>query len=331
VKAHALGEAPHGDRWWTPATRRATGRTLAVAFALLVVWLIFDYARDVDWDGVLDALADYAPARLAAAAAVVVASHLVYSCYDLVGQRYAGHLLPLRKTLGIAFVSYAFNLNFGSVVGGVAFRLRLYTRLGLRAAEVVRIILLSLATNWSGWLLLAGATLTTRQLELPPSFELGAGALQALGVVMASASLGYVALCAFSRRREFRIRHHRFTLPNARMAAIQVGLGALNWALMAVVVWTLMPDGIGYGMVLATLLTACIAAIPTHIPGGLGVLEGVFVLVLGTTIDQASLIAALLAYRALYYLAPLAIAALLYPAIELHARRMARRNAIRSA
>ena len=36
-----------------------------------------------------------------------------------------------RKVMGVNFISYAFNLNLGSLVGGVAFRYRLYSRLGL--------------------------------------------------------------------------------------------------------------------------------------------------------------------------------------------------------
>jgi hypothetical protein len=37
--------------------------------------------------------------------------------------------------MGVTFISYAFNLNLGSLVGGVAFRYRLYSRLGLGNAD----------------------------------------------------------------------------------------------------------------------------------------------------------------------------------------------------
>ena len=61
---------------------------------------------------------------LATAAALVLASHLTYASYELIGRRYVGHCLSTGRVLGVGFVSYAFNLNLGSLVGGVGFRLR---------------------------------------------------------------------------------------------------------------------------------------------------------------------------------------------------------------
>ena len=50
--------------------------------------------------------------------------------------------------------------------------------------------------------------------------------------------------------------------------------------------------------------------------GGLGVIEGIFIAVLGSEAARSGLIAALLAYRVLYYLVPLAIATVLYFTVE---------------
>jgi hypothetical protein len=47
------------------------------------------------------------------------------------------------------------------------------------------------------------------------------------------------------------------------------------------------------------------------------VLEAVFVALLGQQVPTAHLLAALLAYRALYYLAPLLLASTLYFALEM--------------
>ena len=58
-------------------------------------------------------------------------------------------------------------------------------------------------------------------------------------------------------------------------------------------------------------------------PGAVGVLETVFVTLLGKQVDKPQLLAALLLYRAVYYLAPLAIAGVLYLGVEWRARRAA--------
>jgi uncharacterized membrane protein YbhN (UPF0104 family) len=137
--------------------------------------------------------------------------------------------------------------------------------------------------------------------------------------------LAYAAACFRSKRREWHWRQHRFVLPSGRLALAQLALSSLNWALIGAVVWTLLPANLGFGTVLATHLSAAVIAVPTHVPGGLGVLEAVYVAVLGDETTRNQLIAGLLAFRALYYLAPLVVAAALHLLIEAAERRRRRR------
>ncbi len=294
---------------------------IGIAFFVAVTWLIADYVKLIDWSGVRRALSAYSPLTLGAAAALVALSHLTYASYDLLGRTYAEHDLSARRVLGVAFISYAFNLNLGSLVGGFGFRLRLYHRLGLRAAQIGKVIALSLATNWSGWLLLAGVAFATRQVPLPESLALGIAGLQALGIGMIATALFYIALCFGSRRRRWHWRGYTFRLPSGRMALAQVAVSSFNWLLIGTIVWLLMPRELGYGAVVATQLSAAMLAVPTHVPGGLGVIEAIFVAAFGSAGVQSGLIAALLAYRALYYLLPLAGAAVLYFFLEARTAR----------
>jgi len=110
------------------------------------------------------------------------------------------------------------------------------------------------------------------------------------------------------------------------MGLAQVALSSFNWLLIGTLVWLLMPRELGYGTVVATQLSAAMLAVPTHIPGGLGVIEAIFVASLGSAAAQSEMIAALLAYRAVYYLLPLAFAAVLYFSLEA-AGRARRRSA----
>jgi uncharacterized membrane protein YbhN (UPF0104 family) len=65
-----------------------------------------------------------------------------------------------------------------------------------------------------------------------------------------------------------------------------------------------------------------VAGVITHVPAGLGVLEAVFVALLAHQLPQSRLLAALLAYRAIYYLLPLAIATVAYALTEVRAKRL---------
>jgi uncharacterized membrane protein YbhN (UPF0104 family) len=73
---------------------------------------------------------------------------------------------------------------------------------------------------------------------------------------------------------------------------------------------------VDYPTVLAVFALAAIAGSAAHVPGGLGVTEGVFFALLGGRIPHPILFAALFTYRALYYLVPLAMALLAYLLLE---------------
>src|SRR5690606_25410826 len=150
----------------------------------------------------------------------------------------------------------------------------------------------------------------------PESFRIGAPALRALGVALIMAAIAYLALCARSKRREFEFRGQAFTLPPLRMALTQLAIGSLNWLIIAAVIYTLLRQALPYPTVLGVLLVAALAGVLTHVPAGLGVLEAVFIALVGGAMPKGELLGGLLAYRALYYLAPLAVAGVVYLLIE---------------
>jgi uncharacterized membrane protein YbhN (UPF0104 family) len=305
-------------------------RALLAAFLLGVGWLLWHQGRGIAWAEVLASVRAYPPATLATCAGLALSSLLLYSGFDLLGRAYTGHRLPARAVMGVTFISYVFNLNLGALVGGFAFRLRLYSRLGLRLGQVARILGLSMLTNWLGYVLLAGSLFALHPLPLPPGWRIGAVGLQALGGLLVLLGLGYVLLCALSRRRRWTLRGHRVKLPSGRMALLQAAMGTANWLLLGTLVHTLMPAGLDWATVTSVLLLAAVAGVLTHVPAGLGVLEAVFLTLLAQRAPRHELLAALLAYRLIYYLLPLSLALVLYIATELRTRRL-RPGAARSA
>lgn len=301
--------------------RRWLKRGLTLAFFTVVAVLLLRYAREVDWGEVRQSLVSLPRGALLGAAALALLSHVLYACFDLLGRHYTGHRLPVRKVMQVTFVSYAFNLNFGSLVGGVAFRYRLYSRLGLGYGVITRVLTLSMLTNWLGYLLLAGIVFLVAPLRLPPHWELDSEGLRLLGLGLLAAALAYLLMCGWSRRRSWEVRGHEIVLPQPPMALLQLAMSCANWMVMAAAVFVLLQGRIDYSAVLSVLLVAAVAGVITHVPAGLGVLEAVFVTLLSHELPQAQLLAALLGYRALYYIAPLLLAAVLYLGMEVRARK----------
>jgi uncharacterized membrane protein YbhN (UPF0104 family) len=291
-----------GYRW------KVVRRCLGVAFLVLLGWLLVDHARDIDWMAVLQALRNYQASTLLAAAALAAVSHTLFASYDLIGRRIIGHTLSRARVMGVGFVSYAFNLNFGSLIGAVALRFKLYTRLGLKPAVVTQVLGLSVITNWIGYAALAGALFALQPLALPPEWKIGSEGLRLLGGLMFAIALGYQWACLKSRRRRWTLRGQVLTLPTWRIGLRQLLVSSLNWLSIAAMVWVLLRGQVDFSSVLSVALIAAVAGVISHVPAGLGVLEAVYLALLSHRVGEDQLLAALLAYRGLYYLLPLALA-----------------------
>jgi uncharacterized membrane protein YbhN (UPF0104 family) len=315
----APAHAPAAGGW--PLVKRAA----AWLFFAAVLALIVRQARTIDWSEVLDALRAIPRPTLLAAAALAACSHLLYSTFDLLGRRMTGHRLGTRIVMRVTFISYAFNLNLGALVGGVAFRYRLYSRLGLDNLTITRVLGFSMLTNWLGYLVLAGAVFCFFPMVLPPDWKMDGEGLRVLGALLLAAGAAYLGLCAIARQHTWRLRGHELDTPSLRMALLQLAMSMLNWSLIGGMIWLLLQRQLPYHEVLAVALVAAVAGVITHVPGGLGVLEAVFLALLGHRAPQGTLLGALLAYRAIYYLLPLILAALTYVATELRARQLRRR------
>jgi uncharacterized membrane protein YbhN (UPF0104 family) len=303
-------------RWWPWAKRM-----LNLVFFVVVASLLVFQARSVEWGEVLATMRARPTGELLRASALAAASFALYSCYDLLGRYYTGHQLSWRQVITVNFISYAFNLNMGSLVGGVAFRYRLYSRLGLDTVVITRVVAMSMLTNWLGYLLLAGLAFWWRPISLPPEWKLDTFGLRVLGFAMFAVAIAYLLLCAVARRRTWTVRGHELTLPSLRLALLQLLMSSVNWSLMAGAMYMLLGQKIPFPVVLQVLLVAAIAGVITHVPAGLGVLEAVFVALLSHQLPKSQLLAALLTYRAIYYLAPLMVATVVYMMVEARAKK----------
>lgn len=310
---------PSESAWWPWLKRGVT-----TLFFGLMGYLLVSQARTIEWDMVLSSLKHYPLTAAWGAVALSAASFTLYSCFDLLGRRYTGHTLGTPTVMTLTFVSYAFNLNLGSVVGGVAFRYRLYSRLGLDNGVITRIMSLSMLANWMGYLLLAGLVFSLQPPALPAHWQIDAAQLRLIGFVLLSIAAAYLGACAFSRQRTLCLRGHKIELPSLRLAGLQMLMGAGNWLLMSGIVFVLLQHRIDFLAVVSVLLLAAVAGVITHIPAGLGVLEAVFVALLSNRMPQHDLLAGLVAYRVVYYLAPLGIATVVYLVMETRARQLAK-------
>ena len=306
---------------------RLAKRILTWLFFIAVVVLLVVYARKVDWNDVWNVIRHYNRTALLSAVALVIVSYLLYGCYDLLGRAYCGHKLAKRQVMLVSFICYAFNLTLSTWVGGIGMRYRLYSRLGLPGATITRIFSLSITTNWLGYILLGGVIFSIGVVELPAHWYISDTTLRVIGACLLLFIAVYLWACAFARRRHLTIKGQKLVLPSWRFALVQMAISSANWMAMGAIIWLLLGQQVNYFFVLGVLLVSSIAGVIVHIPAGIGVLEAVFLALLaGEHASQGTIIAALLAYRVLYFFAPLALATVCYLLLESRAKKLRAKN-----
>jgi len=302
-------------------------KALTWLFFIAVIMLLVIYVRKVNWDEVINVIRNYNRVAIFAAMVLVVISYLIYGVYDLIGQVYCGHKLQKRQVMLVSFICYAFNLTLSTWVGGVAMRYRLYSKLGLDSVTITQIFSLSIATNWLGYVLVSGVIFSCGGTSVPSGWFIGEEPLRTIGVALLVFVVFYLALSAFSRRRNWTMKGHKLALPSLRMALLQFAISSANWLVMGAIIWLLMGEKVGYPQMLGVLLISSIAGVIIHIPAGIGVLEAVFLALLSAApLSHSAIIAALLAYRVLYFITPLLLALVLYLWLEGRAKKLRQRN-----
>ena len=291
-------------------------RLLTAALLVLVAYLVVKNAREMDWAAVWEGLRSYGPQSILLAIAIALPGQFACACFDLVGRHATGHRLSVPRTMLISFTGYYFSLNLGALVGGLAFRYRLYVPHGFRPLQIGQIIGLSVLTNWLGYILIAGIVLTFRPPELPGDWSPGTAVLRGIGILFLVLSAAYVAACVLRGGSKPTIRGTEVTVPDPRIALLQYALSLVSWGTIgAVLVWLLHGE-VSWFALMPVLMVSALAGIWSHVPGGLGVTEVVFLTMLSGVVDKSDILAALVVFRATYYFLPFAFAVVAYLWLE---------------
>ena len=107
--------------------------------------------------------------------------------------------------------------------------------------------------------------------------------------------------------KKFKIKKFNWTLPSFKMGVAQFAVSVGSWGVIAALIFYLFDGKVPFEQVLFYALAAAIAGVVTHVPGGLGVIEFVFLSLLKGDFSKEQVVAVLLAYRTLYYLVPLVL------------------------
>jgi uncharacterized membrane protein YbhN (UPF0104 family) len=287
---------------------------VAAGLVALAAFLLYRTLSRYSFDHIVASVMAIPSWRLARAAGFAAASYLCLTGFDWLALRYVGRPLPYRKAALASFVglSLSHNIGFAGLSSG-AIRYRFYSRWGLSAGDVARMILFCGATVGLGLVMLGGIALLARGDLAGQITGLNRAAVTALGLLCFVLIGCYVA--AAWRQYRIRVRGIEMELPPMRLVAAQLVVGPLNFACVAGCLYEALAAvvSVPYLGVASVYVIANLTAMISHVPGGLGVIESVVMFLL----PAGNAIGALLVFRFIYFLVPLALGTILFAIAEI--------------
>jgi phosphatidylglycerol lysyltransferase len=277
--------------------------------------------RAVSWPELTAAIVGVPRGRLALAIALTVLNYAVLTGYDQLAFAYIGKALPRSRIALTSFLAYAISNNVGlAMLSGASVRYRFYTRWGVTGEELSRIVLSYSVTFWLGLFALGGLSLVAA--PLPSVSELPAHQVVTLaGWLLMSVPVAYVAMTIL-RRTPLRVWRVELPIPSSRIATAQLALSSIDWALAGAVLYVLLPPmTLSFVTFLGLFFVAILLGMASHVPGGVGVFEGLMVLLLKPYLSSGQLLPALVVFRGVYYLLPLSVALIGLVLDDVHQRR----------
>ncbi|MFD2250718.1 hypothetical protein FHS82_001530 [Pseudochelatococcus lubricantis] len=281
---------------------------IAVVFSF---WLLFKELKDISASEVWDSVANISAHRWMLCVLATLVAYGALAWYDRIALLHLGRKISWVVVSLVSFTTYALSHNIGaSVLSGAMVRFRAYGSMGLSLAEVGVLVALCSFTFALGTVLLGGLVLVGEPEIVLRFIDAPVWLARLVGFGL----LALVALYVLGSWREFKpLKIGKFAVyyPRLRITVRQLMAAPLELIGAAAIIHFALPDAgnPGYFVVLGVFLASFSLALISHAPGGLGVLEFVFLNAMANEqLSQSDILAALLVFRLLYLILPLAFA-----------------------
>jgi uncharacterized membrane protein YbhN (UPF0104 family) len=295
---------------WKQIGWNKVGIGLSATIILVSGLLLAHRLRDLDWWAVAAAIAAVSPAHVAGAAFFVACGYVTLALYDWFALRTIGaRQVPLRIAALAGATSYAIGHGLGAMLlVSAAIRFRIYSRWGLSLIDIAKVCFIAGLTFWLGNITALGIGMAYMPDAARAVDQIPAWGNEAIGIAALSALSAYL-IWVWSKTRVLGRKGSSLTLPSGSMTLVQIGIGLADLSCCSLVMYLLMPSlpAVDFMPLAVIVVFGTLLGFASHAPGAIGALDAAMLIGL-PAFDRAELVATLLLYRLLYFVAPFGLA-----------------------
>src|SRR5262249_4137 len=279
----------------------------------IACYVLYHMLRGIDVDEVFDAIRSTEPRQIALAAIFVSAGYFTLTFYDWFAVRAIGRTdVPYRVNALAAFTSYSIghDVGVGAFTGGRV-RYRSFSAWGVNAIDVAKICFLAGLTFWLGNAAVLGLGITYHPEAAAWIDQLPAWLNRAVAILIIIALVAYV-VWVWKEPRVVGRGPWTVVLPGGPLTLLQIAIGIVDLGFCALAMYVLVPDepNLGFIVVAVIFVSATLLGFASHSPGGLGVFDAAMLVGLWQ-MDREELLAGILLFRRLFFIAPFVLSVIL--------------------
>ena len=277
---------------------------LGLFFFVLAGYMIYHQLSKYTLDELKSAVLNIPNKNLIYAGIASFLGYIALSTYDYLALKYIKKKMQYWKWILTGFIGFSVSNNAGhAIVSGGAVRYRFYTRWGISAGDIVKMVTFSGFTY-----LIACFFLIILGYVLTPEHAFGGNESTKIStfitMILSVIGLGIYFWASIYYKKSVTIKGVKFKMPKFRLAMEQMLIGSIDIVMASLVLYSVLICFVEMDFMtfMGAFIIAQVLGVYSQVPGGLGVFELVFSNILPGQDNQAILFGALIAYRIIYYL-----------------------------
>jgi uncharacterized membrane protein YbhN (UPF0104 family) len=294
------------------------GILIGVGVFAAAIWVIWKHVAVLEYDAVVSQFHALPALNVLATLGCTIGAYITLTVYDSTAFQYIRRHMQFSRIMLVSFIAYAFshNLGFGAVTGN-SIRYRFYIHWQVSLIDITKVVFFGGIAYVLGIVTIAGVLILINAESLVRAADVPINSAYLIGTAAAASGTVYLLWSLFGRPT-IKVKGLSLPPPSLGIVATQFGAAAVEWGFAAGALYFLLPshEGMDYWHFIGIFVIAYVSGMLSQVPGGLGVFEAVLFLLLPEDLSRETILAAVLTYRAVYFLLPLLVAALLMTSAE---------------